>query len=558
MQYIERPNQTTLEKSLPEHIANILAKRGKGLDFLNKSLKDLPNPLLLSDMQQAADTAIRHQFNRVLCVVDYDTDGISSGAVLKTGLKELGFTNVEIMVTDRHHHGYGFSDGVVEIINEMIVKPSLIITADLGSSDGERLAKMTNSDVIVTDHHHISETTPPRNISAFVNPHRKDVEHGYHHPICGAMVAWNLIAAIRAVAKKDKNTKIKTDYDIKLLLDFVAVATIADMVDMGDYVNRVATKYGLSLINKGSRPAWQVLKTSIGTDKIVREDTIGFQISPRINALSRMGDTANTALDWLTAVNYFEANQLFANMSDSNEIRKEDQTLCESLALMQAQQQADAGRFVLVCYVPEAGHGVVGLAAGKLVTKFGLPSVVLSVKENGEIVGSARSIAGYNIREAIVKANEATGGLLKKYGGHAAAAGLSLARNEDIKPFAEALNAVVLADFKNQRPKPVAYHDGEIPKQLLTLSQYSEMVNLLSPFGQGFPAPTFFYKTEVMRPSVMGNNGQHLRFSDKNQTNIVWFNHTLEDVSEFRSFEGVVSINENVWRGEKTLQLMVV
>lgn len=567
MNFIERPvnahvAQHLLNQQHPAWMATLVARRLQTTDeadaLLAAALSGLTNPNKLPDMATAVSllTQAIDAHKRIVCVVDYDTDGISSGAILQEGLSALGAT-VSVMVTNRHEDGYGFSAGACDKLLALTPLPDLLITADLGSSDGIQIERLQNVcqerghpiSVIVTDHHHISATTPPKTADAFINPHRSDVEHDYHHPICGAMVAWNLVAALRSARK--------ADYKVTELLDLAAIATVGDMVNLSDPINRAVVKHGLALINRRQRHAWQLLAEQLGNDSPMREDTIGFQISPRINALSRMGDDGHTALKWLTTQEMRVAQQSWVIMNQNNDDRKDEQALCETLALEQAQQQVADNRFIIIAHVPEASHGVVGLAAGRIAMTTGRPAIVLSDTDKGQLTGSARSILGYDIRDLLERAQNLTG-LMSKYGGHAAAAGLTLNNHADLAPFAQALNQLIEIDFAQQAPEPTVYHDGELPNELTQLQGLQKLYQL-APFGQGFAQPSFMLVAEIASVRVMGKSGQHakLGLTVNNQTlEAVWFNaNRIPNAGETHRF--VLTLGENNFRGKTTLQAMV-
>lgn len=579
MNLIERPVTVqvkhALSTQLPDWLADIMARRMTcplaAETLLQSGLAQLPNPTGLPDMSTAVTvlTLIIAQQQPILCVVDYDTDGISSGAILQEGLVSLG-ANVQVMVTNRHEDGYGFSSGACQRIMQLNPLPDCLITADLGSSDGKQFEQLQQHyallgkqiKIIVTDHHHISSTTPPNTVDAFVNPHRTDSDHSYRHPICGAMVAWNLIAALRAHLRQSPalaGLQAKANaFDVKQLLDLAAVATIGDMVDLSDPVNRTVVRVGLTRMNQRLRPAWQLLKEALDSSASIDEETVGFQISPRINALSRMGDDGHTALTWLTTAHMSSCQQAWASMSQNNEERKEEQALCETLALQQAEQQHQQQRFILVAYVPEATHGVVGLAAGRLVQRFGRPAIVFSQCDKGQLTGSARSIPGYDIRALLEKVQQSTD-CMRKYGGHAAAAGLSIAP-EHLTLLTEALESQARIDFNEQAPQASLYHDGELPSTLLSLEGVYQL-RQLSPFGQGLPTPSFLLDAQILQHTKMGKTGQHQRLilqSTQGTLEAVWFNATQQQPlnSEAR-YRCVLQLSINHFRGQAKLQAMI-
>lgn len=576
MKFIERPFQPDVyaylvEKKIPEWVAKLLARRihssEQAQNLLNASLSQLPNPNSLPDITVACQLLIEaiDQKKNIVCVVDYDTDGISSGAILLEGLRAFD-ANVTVMVTNRFEDGYGFSVGACQKLLALSPLPDVLITADLGSSDGQQIKHLQSSceamghhvSVIVTDHHHISAIYPPFSADAFINPHRNDVIHSYHLPICGAMVAWNLIAALRAKIRTQFPDDPRSQYDIKQLLDLVAVATIGDMVSMLEPTNRAVVKHGLALINAAQRPSWQLLKEHIGVNTPVTEDTIGFQISPRINALSRMGDDGHTALAWLTTRNMSDCQQHWIVMNQNNDDRKDEQALCERLAMEQARQQVEENKFIIICHVPEASHGVVGLAAGRVANTTGRPAIVFSDSHTGQLTGSARSIPGYDIRLLIERTQSQTE-LVSKYGGHAAAAGLTIESLDDLSQIKSVMNALVVDDFNQQIPIANILHDGDLPDDVLTTEGLKYLMSF-GPFGQGFPTATFCLTATILSAQSMGKNGQHARLRINYHTqpiDAVWFNASIKP-SVGERFQFALSISENHFRGNSSIQAIVL
>jgi len=533
----------------PNWIKDILSRRNFTLEQSKASLFDLLNPFKLPDMDKAVSFLLKNKESKILTVVDYDTDGISSGVVLSEGLKYLGFTNVETFITKRHVHGYGFSLGVVEYINTKEIKPDIIITADLGSSDGNQFKLLPTISVIVTDHHHISETSPPdsENIVAFINPTRKDIIHEYTAPICGAVVAWNLITAL--------NIKLGKPFDVRTLLDICAVATVGDMMDLSNPSNRAIVKYGVSKINNGDRLAWNTLKKRLGNDKVFTEDVIGFQISPRINALSRMGDSTGLALKWLLTEDLADSYEYLDKISSINEDRKEDQLNCELIAMEMAKKQVEEGAFICICFVDGANHGVVGLSAGKISQRLLRPAIVVARTHKGELTGSARSIPGYDIRSAIVRAQDICG-VLKKYGGHAAAAGLSMSSEEDLEIFTKTINSVVKDDFNGTYPIPKLYYDIFLPSEVLTEQGYN-LLRTLAPFGQGFPQPNFRVKNKIGEIKHLGKDKKHLRIILERGIEVIWFNKSMEDLEQVTELDTVVTVSFGKFNGRSRYSLIV-
>lgn len=568
MKFIERKTLVTdfgifNRLGVSDFLKPVLAKRISSVDDLMVSqingVFDLQNlyPFDLPEMDVAVAILSDAKKNQksVLCVVDYDTDGISSGAVLFQGLGLADF-NVSVMVTDRYKDGYGFSEGACDKILAMDVLPDVLITADLGSSDGIQIKRLQdesksrghNISIIVTDHHHISKETPPATADAFVNPSREDVFHVFTHPICGAAVAWFLVKAFY------ENNGLPSSLYIGLL-DYVAVATVADMVSLKDPLNRAIVVSGLSLMNYANgRTTWLALKDEL-RELDITEETIGFKIAPRINALSRMGDDGHTALEWLTSDDEATVRACFVNMNINNEDRKEEQLQCEQVALEMAKKQVAQGAFVCVCYVPDFTHGVVGLAASHIVNELGVPSIVLSSKEEGSLSGSCRSVPGFDIRLALQVVQDKTG-VMKKYGGHTMAAGLSLASEADVDTLFEAINDYAASVFNGNQPEPIFYHDGLLPSEMKSVPLVKEL-RTLSPFGQEFPSPSFLLKGLVSGVSLMGSEQNHAKLKLVGGDEFIWFKHGADAEALIgKEIEAVVSPSVNVWQNRERVQFI--
>lgn len=556
MQFIERKLRKTpgSNQREPSFIESIVLRRNEVSPISSLARID---PFDLPDMHKAIDILkpAAEQNKTVVCVVDYDTDGVCSGSILREGLSALGcYTGV--LVTDRYSDGYGFSYGACDKILEMDELPDVLLTADLGSSDGEQIqrfqkeAKKRGKDVkvIVTDHHHISKTTPPSTADAFINPGRQDVFHLFDHNICGASVAWMLVNALHKSLSKPR-------FEPKSLIDLACVATVGDMVSLSDPVNRVIVSEGLKLINSdNARVTWKLFKKTLGKGQIFEED-LAFQVVPRINALSRMGDDEQNALTWLGSNEEPVVEAAFTNMNLNNEERKTEQVECQKEALLQAVKQKQSGKFICLCYVPEFSHGVVGLAAAHVVKETGLPAIVISVKDSGELTASARSIPGFDLRLAIEKAQDATG-LLTKFGGHPMAAGFSMRKKDDIEPFADAINHIAKDMLQKKQPEPLFYHDGILPPEMKTVEGFIHSRDI-GPFGQDYPAPTYLFKGLLTKVRLMGKEEQHAKLVFSNGDEVVWFNHEGKaNAMLTKIVELVVTPSLNEFRGKKSVQFI--
>jgi single-stranded-DNA-specific exonuclease len=245
-------------------------------------------------------------------------------------------------------------------------------------------------------------------------------------------------------------------------------------------------------------------------------------------------------------------------MNQNNDDRKDEQALCEYLAMEQAQEQLKQNRFIIICHVPEASHGVVGLAAGRIAAATGRPAIVFADSHTGQLTGSARSIPGYDIRYLIERTHMQTE-RISKYGGHAAAAGLTIENTDDLMLLKTVMNDLVMLDFNHDSPTANLLHDGECPIEILT-TQGLQLLTTAGPFGQGFASPTFCLTSTIISIQSMGKNGQHARLKINNHgqpIDAVWFNIPKPLMTGER-YQFAMSINENHFRGNVSIQANIL
>ncbi len=579
---IIEPLQIQSEINLSEVKSAILSKRLCSIEecvsVINPSLKNMENPFNMADMRKGAERLIKALENKekIVCVVDYDQDGIASGAVLKKGLDLFKAYDslFEIFVTNRHEDGYGFSQGAASKVLQK--RPNLIITADLGSSDGHNIdwylsqENGKNTDFVITDHHHISETTPPKNSYAFINPQRKDSVYK-DRTICGAVVAFNFMLAVKMIYKERKNEL--GDVDIKSIMDFTAPATIADCMDLRSEINRYLINFGIKRMNEGTRAAWRVLRKKLckNESELIKTDTIAFQLAPRINAVSRMGGDGLDALKFLTTIDEQLSEELYIKITETNEDRKESQNQGFEMADIIAQELNMKGYFGLVILIENIEHGVAGIVASKIVEKHGKPVIVLGKNKEGNFVGSGRSIDGFDLRNAVVKTQEKRKTLIK-FGGHSAAIGLSMSES-DYDKFIEDFNDIVKLKYVSlENLKPVLKYDILINNaDEINIGLFDE-ISTLEPYGQNFPRPVFAARAKIKTLEWTNKGeGKHLKIiaTDQNNNNFplaMWFNATsylnkekLEEVDLIGKEKTIIfELMESNFRRERSIQINIV
>lgn len=383
--------------------SNIVASReipsGTNLKgILNPSLKHIPDVSLLKNIDKAADrisdAIINKEIIGLLC--DFDVDGISSTAVLSKSL--IDYFNVQpflikYFISNRMTEGYGFSSNVLERIFETDDIPTLLITADQGSSDEERVALYLdtmhkkgekNASVVVTDHHEIPESGGPSSAYAFVNP-QQEGDSFPDKTICGCTVALFVMVATRLclIEKgylKDDSPKLGE------LLSYSTAATIADCVSMASEVNRAIVKYGLNEINQEKLPPWKVMRKAIikNESQPVRADTIGFGLGPRINACSRTGGDGLNGVRFYLSETDISAQRYFDMLDYDNEERKQIEKKLVEKSFEIASDLVLKGHLSLVIYLPDGHHGIHGIVASRVVEKFGRPTICLSPRKVNE------------------------------------------------------------------------------------------------------------------------------------------------------------------------------
>lgn len=526
--------QAALQAGLDPAIAAILASRPflpqhAPQDLISPKLKQLDNPAKLADIDKASTRLIQALENGEIIGIetDHDCDGQTSHAVIYTVLTQHfqhPKEKVQSYIGHRLKEGYGLSDSVVDRILAENPRPSLIITADNGSSDEARIKRLKEQgiDVIVTDHHEIPSEGIPKSAYAVLNPTREDCQYP-DSCIAGCMVAWLLMAHTRGQLIQKKQKGIPS---LAACLDFVAVGTIADCVSMARSLNnRIVVDYGMKLIAQGSRYCWQVLLPLLSTP--ISSEDLGFKIGPLLNSDGRLA-CAFGSVSFLLAENLEEAKLWVAHLQIQNQERKKIQDRVTELALKQAMQQYHQGKSSLCIFLEEGHAGVHGISASRIKDMFGRPVIVFCPKqENAEIItGSARSIDGLHLREVLESIHQQHPQLLDRFGGHKAAAGLSLSK-ENLTQFAELFEQGVRNQTVPQQLGPVVWTDGELPIASVNIETVEKIIHCLSPYGREFDMPCYELNGRVVSIQFLGQTKTHARLGlaiDDEWFEAVWFN----------------------------------
>ncbi len=497
------------------------------------SLKDLPKPHLLKDIKKASTRIARaiKEREKITIVGDYDVDGVISSVVMSEFFDDIGYP-IDLIIPNRFKDGYGINEKLLDRI-----KADLIITVDNGISADKaaKICKDRGIDLIITDHHNIPETLP--DAFAIINPKQEDCNFP-HKQICGAQVAWYLIATL----KDELGLK---NYNLAKFLDLLALAIVADMMELKG-LNRVMVKAGFKMINQESRVIFSAIKNYFNKSNFTSDD-ISFLLSPIINSAGRMED-ATLAYEMLRSGDFVDATKKLSYIVSLNDMRK----LVESELYHLAIQEEHSKDSVVVVWGDGWHEGVIGIVAARLCRHFKKPSIVLSVK-NGKAKGSARSVGEVDILSLIASQKD----LLLGYGGHKSAAGLAI-EESNLEKFKDAIN-ILASKIPEERYLSRSDIVGEIDVDEIDL----ELVNILEkfePYGMKNPKPKFIIKNAYIEEhKVLGVEQNHLKMrlrSGNNVLNSIYFNFK-ERAREGEHIDLVCSIGKNEFRGDMTIQLIV-
>ena len=539
--------------------------------YINPVYKYLHSPKTMKDVVIAVDIIKRKiQENKKIRIIgDYDVDGIISVFILYTALKKCG-ANVDYEIPDRIKDGYGINENIVKVAYDEGV--DTIITCDNGISaiDQIQYAKDLGLTVIVTDHHDVPfieedgvRTFLSSQADAIINPKQIECEYKFKS-ICGAGVAFKLMEALYEEIGMDKEECYK-------LIEFVAIATVCDVVDLIDE-NRIFVKNGLEMLNNSKNIGINALKKACGLeDKEITAYHLGFVIGPCLNASGRL-DSAKKGLELLLMEDDEEAKNLAQEIVDLNDARKNMTKEGVDRAINIIDSTDINNDKILVVYIPDIHESLAGIVAGRVKEKYNKPTIILIKSEEG-VKGSARSIEEYNMFEGLLACKE----LLDKFGGHPMAAGLSL-QEDKVDELRIALNnKCELTDEDLTRKIMI---DSSLPLEYLNLHLIEEL-NVLEPFGKGNSKPVFGVRdAKITKAILLGKDKNVLKLKLLTNNNITIDAMIFNDLENFESkiiekygnegldnlynksnnnipmdFTFYPSINE--WNGNKSIQIVV-
>ena len=539
-------------------IANILARRGvQSEQELELKLKHLLAPKMkgLDQAIQIIDEAI-DQRKKIVIVGDYDADGATSTALMILALREMG-ADVEYLVPDRFKYGYGLTPAIADLAF-VTYTPDLLITVDNGisSHDGVAQAQAHGMQVIVTDHHLTTKATP--NAEAVVNPNQLGCEFS-SKALAGVGVAFYVLANLSSKrAKEGKSSAKMTQY-----LDLVALGTYADVASL-DYNNRILVDTGVKRIQQSQCRAGIVALLDIaGRDPSqLKAQDLGFVIGPRINAAGRM-ETMDIGIECLLAEDMQTAYALARQLNDLNLERRHVESEMKQDALKAMEHlQLDQNQLppALILFEEHWHQGVIGIVAGRLKEQFHRPSIVFALDKDGEhIKGSARSIEGIHIRDVIEKVAEQHPDLVSFFGGHAAAAGLTI-KKQNFQAFKCAFEQLI-SDMDDELFQATLWTDGNLDPLDFQV-QTVDVIQALGPWGQKFPAPIFdgvfkvieyrWLKDVHLRLKLALENGQVVEAIAFNAADKFKFDEKSD------SIHLVYELDKNEYKGNVSLQLRVL
>ncbi len=497
-----------------------------------------------------ADAIAAHK--KMLIVADYDCDGATACAVGLRGLRAMG-ADVDYLVPNRFETGYGLSPAVVELaLVHASGKPDLLITVDNGiaSVEGVAAANAAGIGVIVTDHHLPGDTLP--DALAIVNPNQRGCGFPSKN-LAGVGVIFYLMLALRAELRKRGVFPDNSGPRLDALADLVALGTVADVVKL-DPNNRLLVTRGLERMRRGQmQPGLRALFAVASRDPAVASaQDLGFAIGPRINAAGRLADMG-LGIRCLTTDDDMVALDLARELDTINRERRVIEGVMKEQALA-ATEDIQAGLVgASVCvFHPEWHQGVVGLVASRLKEKFFRPTLAFAPAGDDELRGSGRSIPDVHLRDVLDLVSKRHPGLIRKFGGHAMAAGLTLAR-DDFEKFGPAFEQAVIELTGRKSFEPVIETDGSLEPgyanaQVATMLQQQV-------WGAGFHAPLFLDEFTVRNQKLVGE--KHLKLSlerGHQRFDAIWFGHA-ESLPEF--VKVAYKLEQNVWNGMVSVQLVV-
>ena len=524
--------------------------------YLNGTIAELYDGMQMKGMPQAVEilTEKIRDREKIRVIGDYDCDGINATYILLEGLEKLG-AKVDSDIPDRIKDGYGLNQHLIDRAHEDGI--DTIITCDNGIAAAKEIeyGKALGMTIIVTDHHEVPYKEneagrryilPPAD--AVVDPRQEGCEYPFKG-LCGAAVAYKLVEALCEANGQDVA-------DLDYLLENVAIATVADVMDLTEE-NRILVKQGLEMLKRTSNLGLRALIQCIGLEgKKIQAYHIGFILAPCLNASGKL-DTAKRALELLRAKTEREADMLAGDLKALNESRRDMTDRVVDEAMAKVEQTDIRGDKVLVIYLPDCHESLAGLVAGRVRENYYRPVFVLTDSEDG-VKGSGRSIESYSMYEELT----GCGDLLTKFGGHPMAAGLSIDK-ENVEKFKRRLNDQCMLSEEELTEKVVI--DMELPFTAIT-EHFIEELEYLEPFGKGNTKPVFAARGVFMQHvKIIGKNKNVAKATAidaaGNRMEAICFHDAQEFAKQCERNNGKMSITFypgiNEFRGERQIQIVI-
>ena len=553
----ENVRQLSSELGVDPVLAELLVQRGihtfeQARAFFRPSLDDLHDPFLMTDMDKAVDRVHKAVTTgeRILVYGDYDVDGTTAVSLVYSFLHRLT-RNLDFYIPERYDEGYGVSYKGIDWAAENNF--SLIITLDCGIKANEKVeyARSKGIDVIICDHH-LPENELPKAV-AVLDPKREDCQYPFDD-LSGCGVGFKLVQAY--------SQRYDIPFDSLIpLMDLLVVSIASDLVTVvGE--NRVLAHYGLKQLNSNPREGLLAMIQLSGLEPgHLTIDDIVFKIGPRINAAGRM-ESGRMAVDLLTATNVNDAIRIGNDINEHNNERKNiDRRITkEALEMVESGNCLSSGKATIV-YNPQWHKGVVGIVASRLVEAYYKPTIVFTMSQNGFVTGSARSVHGFDLYDAI----ESCADLLENFGGHLYAAGLTL-KEENLPAFCERIEKHISGKIIPEMQTPVVDIDTMLNFSQVT-PKFLRILKQFQPFGPGNNAPVF--RTDNVYDNGMGRKvgaeGGHLKLEliqeshPYHHISAIAFNMAdyFDHIKAGNPIDVCYSIVENFYRGTSTTQLRV-
>ena len=532
-------------------MARLYAARGAlGNQDLTSSLSEIIPPEQLTNASEMAKLLANGiaANKKILVVGDYDADGATATAVAVKGLKSMG-ANVDFLVPNRFEYGYGLTPEIVALA--ITLKPDILITVDNGiaSIDGVAAANLLGLQVLITDHHLPSDTTPAA--ACIVNPN----QHGCTFKsknLAGVGVMFYVLLALRAELRNRGVFSESAEPNLTELLDLVALGTVADLVKL-DGNNRILVEQGLRRIRAGACCAGitALLNISGKSPKKVTAQDLGFYVGPRLNAAGRLDDMS-LGIACLLAETETDAMQKAQTLHELNMERRNIEASMQDTALNVLENIEVTNQYSLSIYNADYHQGVIGILASRLKEKYHRPTIVFADAGEGIVKGSGRSIASLHLRDALDSVTKRYPNLIIKFGGHAMAAGLSI-READFTAFKTAFEEVARELLNQADLQALMETDGSLDAKDMSLQ--TALILASQVWGQGFPQPIFSDNFKVISQRIVGQ--KHLKLileKDKKRFDAIYFN-CVDDLSE--NISAVYALDVNEYKGLQTLQLQI-